>query len=285
MATEVLYVNCGKGGILYVNVESWKFVTDKILYNKDRRTPMKSFRFTMIFALIITGIATFFYLLHYLIFQDSAYIMKDLISQLAFMPVFYFLSTMILDRVIEKKEIIEKARKLNLLVGLFFSEFGSMLIEKIARFEKDFSIIQERMRVDDNWNAGDFSEAQAFLQRNSSQIDTQLGDLEQLKTYLLKNRHFLVSALENQYIQEHEAFSELLMALFHLCDEMKFRESFQDLPNSDLNHLAGDIRRVTDLLLLEWICYLEHLKSEYPYMFSLAVRSNPFKQGKSVIIQ
>ncbi|HEX3031321.1 MAG TPA: hypothetical protein VHS59_03650 [Bacillota bacterium] len=246
---------------------------------------MKSRRFILVFALIVTGIATLFYLLHFLLFRDADYIMKDLLTQLAFMPVFYFLSTMILDNIIAKRDRITRKRKLNMLVGLFFNEFGSQLIQQIGTFEEDFATVRNRLLVTDSWKESQFAEARSFLGTHSWQTSTQGGNLEELRDYLLSHRAFLVTTLENQYIQEHEAFSELLLALFHLCDELKLRTDFGTLPKADVTHLAGDIRRVSGLLFVEWLNYIEHLKTEYPYLFSLAIRTSPFVSEKAVIIR
>ena len=30
------------------------------------------------------------------------------------------------------------------------------------------------------------------------------------------------------------------------------------------------------LLIQEWLAYMAHLKTRYPYLFSLALRTNPF---------
>ena len=37
-------------------------------------------------------------------------------------------------------------------------------------------------------------------------------------------------------------------------------------------------------LILEWIRYMEYLKLHYPYLFSLAMRKNPFDESASVIV-
>jgi len=34
----------------------------------------------------------------------------------------------------------------------------------------------------------------------------------------------------------------------------------------------------------EWLSHMEHLKSDYPYLFSLAVRSNPFDPNASIAV-
>ena len=38
------------------------------------------------------------------------------------------------------------------------------------------------------------------------------------------------------------------------------------------------------LYLLQWLDYMRHLKADYPYLFSLAIRTNPFRHDASPII-
>ena len=54
---------------------------------------------------------------------------------------------------------------------------------------------------------------------------------------------------------------------------------------ADYEHLENDIRRAYSLLIVEWIVYMRHLHNSYPYLFSLAVRTNPFDIKASVIIK
>lgn len=85
-----------------------------------------------------------------------------------------------------------------------------------------------------------------------------------------------MSLLGNPNLLEHEAFTELLWAVFHLAEELGNRRDVSSLPQSDYDHLIGDIKRVYVLLGAEWLSYMRHLQENYPYLFSLAVRTNPF---------
>ena len=38
-------------------------------------------------------------------------------------------------------------------------------------------------------------------------------------------------------------------------------------------------------LIAEWIAYMRHLKSDYPYLYSLAVRTNPFDPNASAEVK
>jgi hypothetical protein len=63
------------------------------------------------------------------------------------------------------------------------------------------------------------------------------------------------------------------------------RDDVKNLPETDLAHLAGDIRRSYRLLGHQWLEYMKHLKDNYPYLFSLAIRMNPFDREASPIVR
>lgn len=89
----------------------------------------------------------------------------------------------------------------------------------------------------------------------------------------------------NPNLLEHDTFTDMLWALYHLVDEISNRQDIQALPKTDIDHLKGDIVRIYNLLAYEWVIYMKHLKSRYPYLWSLAIRKNPFSDHASIIIQ
>jgi hypothetical protein len=64
-------------------------------------------------------------------------------------------------------------------------------------------------------------------------------------------------------------------------EELSVRENVTNLTLPDREHLNGDLKRAYVILIAEWLAYLKHLKHEYPYLFSLAVRMNPFDVNAS----
>src|SRR5665648_559528 len=111
------------------------------------------------------------------------------------------------------------------------------------------------------------------------------GELENIRNFLKEKRQFLLNLLENPNLLEHESFTNLLWAVFHLTEELTLRRSLKELPEADYQHLAGDIKRAYHLLIVEWLYYMKHLKANYPYLFSLAVRTNPFDTNASVEVK
>jgi len=109
----------------------------------------------------------------------------------------------------------------------------------------------------------------------SSRVALGASDLGGLKEFLSRKRGFLLSLLENPNILEHEESSHLLLAIFHLDEELEARRTLEDLPASDMCHIAGDVERAIGRLCSQRIQYVAHLKSDYPFLFSPVVRPQP----------
>ena len=135
-----------------------------------------------------------------------------------------------------------------------------------------------------HWADKDFLKLLKQLPGFAYDIDIRGGNLSELKDFLTSRRAFLLSLLGNANLLEHDKFTDLLWAVFHLTDELEYRRDFDNLPAADLQHLVQDLRRAFQLLVLEWLAYMRHLKHDYPYLFSLAIRTNPFDREASPII-
>ena len=109
-------------------------------------------------------------------------------------------------------------------------------------------------------------------------------DLEGLKAFLIQKRAFLLRLLENPNLLEYDRFTNLLWATFHLTEELEARPSLSNLPDADLQHIAIDIQRVYQRLAAEWVFYVEHLKANYPFLFSLVLRIHPFQEHPSPVV-
>jgi hypothetical protein len=139
--------------------------------------------------------------------------------------------------------------------------------------------------VSNNWSDEDFKKAHDLLKEHSFRLDSRTLPLEELHDFLSQHKVFMLALLENPQLFEHDKFTNLLHAVFHLAEELVAREHLTDLPETDYDHLSGDITRVYGQLVIEWLSYMQHLKNNYPYLFSLAMRTNPFDANTSVIVR
>ena len=245
---------------------------------------MKRFHWQIIFGLSLIALSTVLYLLHYSIFRDSHHIFLYLIGDIAFLPIQVLLVTLIIDRLLNEREKRSLLNKLNMVIGAFFSEVGTDLLKSFSEFSPQNDQIRKDLVENNDWSNKAFSDMSKRGKQYDYRIDSQKGNLEALKNFLLNKREFLLVLLENPNLLEHESFTELLWAVFHLTEELASRPNLKGLPNTDYEHLAVDIRRAYVLLIAEWLAYMKHLKTNYPYLFSLAARMNPFNPNASPIV-
>jgi hypothetical protein len=223
--------------------------------------------------------------LHFNIFHDKHHIFIYLLGDLAFLPIEVFLVVIVIERILARREKQAILQKLNMVIGAFFSEVGNRLLHDFLPYFGKKQEICQSLTIESQWTHKDFVKAVNYAGAIKDKPHCSVGDLEGLKAFLIQKRSFMLGLLENPNLLEHERFTELLWATFHLTEELEARISFADLPNADREHLAGDIQRVYHHLAAEWLRYTEHLKSSYPFLFSLVVRMQPSKDSPSPVIQ
>lgn len=238
----------------------------------------------MFLGIILILLSGLLYVFHYLIFRDAHHIFIYLLGDVAFVPIEVFLVTVVIHRLLSDREKRALLTKLNMVIGAFFSEAGTNLLIYLSDLDSRCSILIEHLSKVKIWTDRDFKEIYKKFKDYQSDIKIDPQNLENLKIFLIKKREFLLRLLENPNLLEHESFTDLLWAVFHLTEELEKRKSFETMPEADYEHLVGDIKRAYNLLILEWIAYMNHLKNSYPYLFSLAMRTNPFDLEASLII-
>ena len=189
-----------------------------------------------------------------------------------------------IEYMIDERERRSRLEKLNMIIGIFFSEVGTDIIKKMSVHDPVIEEIRSALIVSNNWSDAEFAHARTVLKNHPYDLKSQPALLEDLHAFLMHNKRFLLALLENPQLIEHDSFTPLLQALFHLTEELMARERFTSLPTTDYAHLSGDINRVYRLLLIEWLTYMQYLRQHYPYLFSLAMRQNPFDKNASVIV-
>jgi len=225
------------------------------------------------------------YWIHYLIFHDIHHIFIYLVGDIAFVFIEVLLVTLIMHNLLAHREKQSMLKKLNMVIGAFFSEAGKEIIGVFAEFDTEASSIQRMLIVQKDWSKAEFLKISTRLKKRDYSLDIKKSDIGKLKNLLIAKRGFLLNLLENPNVLEHEKFTNLLWATFHLTEELSARNELLNIPESDAEHLANDIKRAYRLLLLQWLAYMQHLKNDYPYLFSLAMRTNPFDEDAKVQLQ
>ena len=185
----------------------------------------------------------------------------------------------------EKREKKVRMQKLNMVIGVFFSEIGTRLLSLFSQLDPHLEEIRSQLIVRNTWSEQEFVAVKTRIKAYPYRVDPKRLNPGQLLPVLQEKSNFLLRLWENPNLLEHESFTELLRAVFHLKEELLSREDLGNLPESDIAHLAGDINRAYGLMVVQWMDYMRHLKETYPYLFSHALRTNPFDRDASPIVR
>ena len=205
--------------------------------------------------------------------EDTLFYM---LQDLSFVPVQVLIVTLILDRLLKKREKQALLEKMNMVIGVFFHEVGNDLIKDFTAVTGNFKEISDQLKILTDWKEKDFPEKMNNFRITPDRIIFDSDRISIIKEFLTSKRDAILKLLANPNLLEHDTFTDLLWAVFHLSDELFHRKSFTDLPQADIDHLKGDMVRSYMLIAYEWLSYMKHLKKDYPYLYSIAVRTNPF---------
>jgi len=242
---------------------------------------MKRYRWEIVFGTTLVALSVLMFFGHYLYFRDLHHIAIYTVHDIAFLPMEVLLVTLVLHRLLESREKRHMLKKLNMVIGAFFSEVGTEFMCRTAKLCAGDELRKDLVPAKD-WTAKRFAAARARLLKREYRLEVDAKVLADLKPFLRERRQFLLALLENPNLLEHESFTNVLWAVFHLMEELEHRGDLAKLSASDVAHITGDVKRVYAQILAEWITYMGHLKADYPYLYSLAARTNPFDAAATV---
>lgn len=229
---------------------------------------MKNLKHYLFVSFILIFTSFIMFLFHYLMFGQLENTIYYSLMSLCFIPINILGVTLVFEKLEERRSKIERLNKLNMLVGLFFSDVGFHLLKLIAAGDTQINSL--------NLDFNDIKACTNKLAAYEHDINFELIDYSKLKQLVIGSREILSTLIANENILEHEIFTDLLMALMHLRDEILFIQHKEELNHDDCIHLKGDLVRVYKTLTIQWVHYLSHLKQFYPFQYNSAIKFNPF---------
>lgn len=237
---------------------------------------IKEHKSNILLGVSLIGLSIVLHFVHYLVFQDVHHIMVFLLADIAFIPLEVFFVSLVLERAINKQEERSKRKKTHMLVQLFYLDLGNDFLTFLARYDHEVLAYQKELAVSKDWNEQrykDLGKIMHSLTWTIEEIDSL--DFIQLRDMLRSKKSLLTTLIANPMTLEHEGFSDALMVIFHLYDELE-RRNIPQLSAKDQEHLITDINRAYHAVVMEWVSYMKHIGNEYPYLYATAIRTNPF---------
>jgi hypothetical protein len=239
-------------------------------------------RRTVLLVVGLLAVSALFYAIDYAVFRSARDIGFYTLLDLAFIPINVLIVGLFINGLISSREREEMLHKMNMVVGAFFSEVGRDLIERLMSFDTDIDAVRPHMLFDAEWKPADYETHRAAVFGDHHPMAIARGDIDALRDLLVSRRSFLLGLLQNGNLLEHQTFTDMLWAVSHLAEELAARRDLHSLPASDARHIELDMARAYGRLLGESLLYTRHLRADYPYLYSFAIRTNPFDEDASV---
>jgi hypothetical protein len=236
-------------------------------------------RDALIVGLLLLTLALVLHLLHVLVFRNLHDTLFYLVLDIAFLPLNVLFITLIVEQLLSQRDRRSRRHKMNMVIGAFFSAVGQRLIGVMSPLVANREALTRHLGLGPESDADDLQRAAALVTETRIELAAAGADLVPLRDFLSEQRPFMLGLLENPTLLEHERFTDLLWAVFHLQEELCARRSLAELSAPDRAHLGVDFDRAYSALLVQWLEYLVHLRQDYPYLFSFAARTNPWRPG------
>ena len=229
--------------------------------------------------LLLVLLSAAVYAVQFALFHDLRDTAFYMLQDWAFLPVQVALVTIIAGRIVSQREKESRVEKTRMLASTFYSELGGDLLQTLKPLTREPEAIAPLLRIESGWTPREFARAAEAVKALQPAVCCTPETLMQVRALLTERRASLLIIASNPALLEHESFTDMLWAVFHLSDELALRGDLNLLSQADLSHLNSDVQRVLTQTLANWLCHMDHLHAEYPYLFQLELYRNPFVPG------
>jgi hypothetical protein len=230
---------------------------------------------TILIGVGLVFLSIFLHYIHYLIFQDVHHTLVYLVGDIAFIPLEIFFTTVVIDNLLDKRQKQHLLQKLNMLIGIFYTEVGVKLLQEITKGDDNLKFLRDKSTIKMIAEGIEDDRLKKIVYNHSYKIDINKVNLENLKRPMDDNRELLITLITNENLLEHEKFTELLMSIVHLREELSSRFT-NEVAEYEIDHIKSDLEAVYRYLTIEWIWYMKYLRLNYPRLFTKALINNPF---------
>lgn len=228
--------------------------------------------------LLLLCASALLYAIHYLIFRDLHHLAIFGLHELAFVPLEVILVTLGLDQLVEKTHREEARSKVSIIETLYFNESGGTMLRYLTSFDPDAARLRELLQVTEDWHSSDFRQAIRQLKSYPFLLDLDRIDFFGLHYHLSQRHEYYRSMLENPALTQSEAFTEMIMKIYLLWEELDGRTNLYQLPEKDRSYLAELLHEIYRELTEYWLDNVYNHSIHNRFRLHRAIESNPFME-------
>jgi hypothetical protein len=124
----------------------------------------------MVSALI--SVSLILYGMDYVLLGSAKELTIWFLGDLAFLPVYVIIVTLLIEQVIKEREHQAVMQKLNMVIGVFFSEVGNRLLKELSAYVVACDELKRHLLINGTWKEQEFSMALGYLRKSDITIDS-----------------------------------------------------------------------------------------------------------------
>ena len=127
-------------------------------------------------AVLLIICALIIYLIQYFIFHQPKTELFYFGIDLAFLPIEVLLVVLVIETAISQREKSVLLEKLNMVIGVFFSDVGTELLGEISKFDTKSKNINNILIINANWAEQDFIKARNDITNRKYHLEIHGND-------------------------------------------------------------------------------------------------------------
>ena len=114
-------------------------------------------------VLILIFLSIILYSIHFAIYSNAQYIFNSVLARIAFVPIQVFLVALVLNRLLTYNEKRTRLEKINMIIGVFFTEVGTDLLSHFSSHDPQKEKMSAELNFNGEWDDAKFNQLKTSL--------------------------------------------------------------------------------------------------------------------------
>jgi hypothetical protein len=233
---------------------------------------------TVLLGMMLFLFSVVLYYFNFLLYGDAHHLMELFTEELAFMPVYVFITAVFAERMLSRSEKAEMSRRTNALVGTFYNEIGYDIVKKLIKFDSNSDILKAKISFDKGLDTPKVKAIHRLAETYTYGAPNGKEDIIEIGELLSAKKDFMLIMMSNASLLEKDEFSELLLSVNHIHEALKTIDEISSISKDLTDHFHSDLEKAYRCLIGVWVSYLSFIYKEDPYLYMLAIAKNPFSR-------
>lgn len=238
----------------------------------------------IILGFTLTIFSALLYFVNYLFFGNAEHLLKVFGEELAFMPIYIFITAVVAEHLLSRSERKEISRRTNSLIGTFFNEIGYDIIRALIKHDSNFSILNLKIQFDNGFNPETIKNIKKIAGTHIYGAPKGNEDILEIGQLMNEKKEFFLIMMSNASLMEKDEFSKLLLSVNHIYEALKTMGDVSNMDQELIDHLHSDLQNMYRCLIGVWSGYLSMIEKEDLYLYKLTIeQSKMIRSDKQIL--